>query len=135
MKLQDAYVGESNQIGSWTLIGYTGPGTKIATQTDSTETTNFLYGGGAYKGSDGKATMGGDAVAAAVGKVFPFGNIIFRAWKFNRSKIYHRRLGLAGKVLGLLRLSALHFVGSESVFFLNWKTAKNPYTWVKHFKC
>ena len=76
MKLQDAYVGESNQIGSWTLIGYTGPGTKIATQTDSTETTNFLYGGGAYKGSDGKATIGGDAVAAAVGKVFPFGNIL-----------------------------------------------------------
>lgn len=66
---------------------------------------------------------------------FPFGNIIFRVWKFNRSKIYHRRLGLAGKVLGLLRLNALHFVGSESVFFLNWKTAKNPYTWVKHFKC
>ena len=70
MKLQDAYVGESNQIESWTLIGYTGPGTKIATQTDSTETTNFLYGGGAYKGSDGKATIGGDAVAAAVGKVY-----------------------------------------------------------------
>ena len=67
--------------------------------------------------------------------IFPFGNIIFRVWKFNRSKIYHRRLGLAGKVLGLLRLNALHFVGSESVFFLNWKTAKNPYTWVKHFKC
>ena len=42
---------------------------------------------------------------------------------------------LAGKVSGLLRLNALHFVGSESVFFLNWKTAKNPYTWVKHFKC
>jgi len=97
VKLQDAYVGESNQIGSWTLIGYTGPGTKIATQTDSTETTNFLYGGGAYKGSDGKATIGGDAVAAAVGKAynkilfcgditrwrnaekicfFPFGNIL-----------------------------------------------------------
>ena len=50
--------------------------------------------------------------------IFPFGYIIFRVWKFNRSKIYHRRLGLAGKVLGLLRLSALHFVGSESVFFL-----------------
>jgi hypothetical protein len=67
VKLQDAYVGESNQIGSWTLIGYTGPGTKIASQTDSTETTNFLYGGGAYKGSDGKATIGGEAVTAAVG--------------------------------------------------------------------
>ena len=71
MKSVDAYVGESNQIGSWTLIGYTGPRTKIATQTDSTETTNFLYGGGAYKGSDGKATIGGDAVAAAVDGEMP----------------------------------------------------------------
>ena len=67
MKLLDAYVGESNQIGSWTLIGYTGPGTKVDNQTDSTTTTNFNYGGGAYKGSTGKATIGGEAVTAAVG--------------------------------------------------------------------
>ena len=67
MKLLDAYVGESNQIGSWTLIGYTGPGTKVSGATDSTTTTNFNYGGGAYKGADGKATIGGEAVAGAVG--------------------------------------------------------------------
>ncbi|WP_256382325.1 hypothetical protein [Fibrobacter sp. UWB11] len=29
VKLQDAYAGESNQLGSWSLIGYSGPGTKI----------------------------------------------------------------------------------------------------------
>ena len=69
MKLLDAYVGESNQIGSWTLIGYTGPGTKISGVTDSTETTNFLYGGGEYKGADGKATIGDGAVAGKIGWV------------------------------------------------------------------
>ncbi|WP_405328384.1 hypothetical protein [Fibrobacter sp.] len=59
MKLQDAYVGESNQIGSWTLIGYTGPGTKVDGQTDSTTTTNFNYGGEAYKGAvpEGAASL------------------------------------------------------------------------------
>lgn len=67
VKLLDAYVGESNQIGSWTLIGYTGPGTAISGQTDSTTTTNFNYGGGAYKGATGSALIGNSAVAGAVG--------------------------------------------------------------------
>lgn len=69
MKLQDAYVGESNQIGSWTLIGYTGPGTAVSGQTDSTTTTNFNYGGCEYKGADGKATIGDAAVEAKIGWV------------------------------------------------------------------
>ena len=65
MKLLDAYVGESNQIGSWTLIGYTGPGTSAGT--DSTTTTNFGYSGGHYKGATGSAVIGGEAVAQQVG--------------------------------------------------------------------
>ena len=71
MKLLDAYVGESNQIGSWSLIGYTGPGTAVTGQTDSTTTTNFNYGGCDYKGTgdDGKAAIGGAAVAAKIGWV------------------------------------------------------------------
>lgn len=38
MKLQQAYVAESNAIGGWTLIGYTAPGA-------SGVTTNFTYTG------------------------------------------------------------------------------------------
>lgn len=40
MKLQDAYAAESNQLGGWTLIGYTAPGTK---GDKKFETTNFTY--------------------------------------------------------------------------------------------
>ena len=40
VKLQDAYAAESNQLGGWTLIGYTAPGTK---GTKKYETTNFEY--------------------------------------------------------------------------------------------
>ncbi|WP_297702095.1 hypothetical protein [uncultured Fibrobacter sp.] len=41
MKLQDAYASESNQLGGWTLIGYTAPGTKKSG--NQYETTNFSY--------------------------------------------------------------------------------------------
>ena len=44
IKLQDAYVSESNSLGSWTLIGYVAPGASSATQT-SPQTTNFTYSG------------------------------------------------------------------------------------------
>ena len=44
MKLQDAYVSESNKVGSWKLIGYVAPGAKSASQ--SGKTTNFEYVGG-----------------------------------------------------------------------------------------
>ncbi len=44
IKLQDAYVSESNKVGSWKLIGYVAPGAKSASQTG--KTTNFEYVGG-----------------------------------------------------------------------------------------
>ena len=43
MKLQDAYAAESNQLGTWQLIGYTAPGTKASS--DSYSTTTFTYTG------------------------------------------------------------------------------------------
>lgn len=43
MKLQDAYASESNQLGTWQLIGYTAPGTKASS--DSYSTTTFTYTG------------------------------------------------------------------------------------------
>lgn len=48
LKLLDTYIGENHQIGSWTLIGYVAPGSKVST--DSSKTNNFGYGGGNLKG-------------------------------------------------------------------------------------
>ena len=43
VKLQDAYAAESNQLGTWALIGYTAPGTK---NSDGTfESTVYKYSG------------------------------------------------------------------------------------------
>ena len=44
VKLQDAYVSESNQLGTWELVGYVAPGASSAGQT-SPQTTNFTYYG------------------------------------------------------------------------------------------
>lgn len=44
IKLQDAYVSESNQLGTWELVGYVAPGASSAGQT-SPQTTNFTYYG------------------------------------------------------------------------------------------
>lgn len=44
MKLQDAYVSESNKVGSWKLIGYVAPGSTKA-ETEGA-TTNFAYKAG-----------------------------------------------------------------------------------------
>ena len=44
IKLQDAYVSESNKIGNWTLIGYVAPGASSASDA-SPSTTNFTYYG------------------------------------------------------------------------------------------
>ena len=44
IKLQDAYVSESNQLGSWELVGYVAPGASSANQS-SPQTTNFTYSG------------------------------------------------------------------------------------------
>ena len=43
VKLQDAYVSESNLVGSWAKIGYVAPGAKKAG--DDGTTTNFTYTG------------------------------------------------------------------------------------------
>ena len=71
IKLQDAYVGEHHQIGSWSLIGYIGPGSVVSgsTDRDSSSSSNFNYGGGAYRGASGSATLGGAAVTSKVGWV------------------------------------------------------------------
>ena len=57
VKLQQAYFAESQAIGSWKIIGYTGPGVN---STDKSQTNNFTYEpqSGAPKSSDTKA---GDA--------------------------------------------------------------------------
>ena len=44
VKLQDAYAAESNQLGTWQLIGYTAPGTKKSA--DEFSSTVFKYTGG-----------------------------------------------------------------------------------------
>ena len=44
VKLQDAYVSESNKVGSWKLIGYVAPGSTSAATEGST--TNFAYTAG-----------------------------------------------------------------------------------------
>ena len=41
IKLQQAYVSESNSLGGWTMIGYSGPGASDAAA--SSHTTNFGY--------------------------------------------------------------------------------------------
>lgn len=41
MKLQDAYVSESNMVGDWQMIGYVAPG--AAKAGDVGKTTNFEY--------------------------------------------------------------------------------------------
>ena len=54
IKLQDAYVSESNKVGSWKLIGYVAPGAKSASTEG--ETTNFKY-------VAGSPAVDGDAAA------------------------------------------------------------------------
>ena len=43
VKLQQAYVSESNVLGGWTMIGYSGPGS--SDNASSSHTTNFGYSG------------------------------------------------------------------------------------------
>ena len=56
IKLQDAYVSESNAVGTWKLIGYVAPGaTSAATQGS---TTNFDYtAGGTTVSIDGSSAI------------------------------------------------------------------------------
>ena len=71
MKLQDAYAGESNQLGSWSLIGYSGPGTVVSGATDTTTTNNFEYGGGSLHGTG--ATGASVAINATSGAASTIG--------------------------------------------------------------
>ena len=64
-KMQDTYIGETHQLGSWSLIGYIGPGANVAT--DSTKSINFGYGGGALKGSGASVILNRSSSAATVG--------------------------------------------------------------------
>ena len=57
VKLQNTYIGERHMLGSWSVIGYISPGTRISS--DSSITTNFSYGGGDIKGD-------GDGVSVAI---------------------------------------------------------------------
>lgn len=62
MKLQEAYTAERNQIGSWGLIGYTGPGSAATGTTDTSYTTNFGFGGelGGTTGDDASVAIDPD---------------------------------------------------------------------------
>lgn len=64
-KLQDAHIGETHQLGSWSIIGYIAPGSIVAT--DSTRSTNFGYGGGALKGAGATAAFNGASSSSIVG--------------------------------------------------------------------
>ena len=64
-KMQDTYIGETHQLGSWSLIGYIGPGANVAT--DSSKSTNFGYGGGTLKGSEASVVLKKSSNAATVG--------------------------------------------------------------------
>ncbi len=70
IKLQDAYVSESNKVGSWKLIGYVAPGSAKAESEG--ETTNFKYLAGgtlAANGSDAAVASFNATTWAAVNKV------------------------------------------------------------------
>jgi prepilin-type N-terminal cleavage/methylation domain-containing protein len=54
IKLQDAYVSESNKVGSWMLIGYVSPGSTTASSEGST--TNFGYLAGDIDADETSAT-------------------------------------------------------------------------------
>lgn len=69
MKLQDAYAAESNKLGTWTLIGYTAPGTK-ANDGATSSSTNFKYSSSTTEAVDltetGAAADGGWIATALV---------------------------------------------------------------------
>ncbi|MBP5768259.1 MAG: type II secretion system protein [Fibrobacter sp.] len=72
IKLQDAYVSESNKVGSWHLIGYVSPGSTTASSAGAT--TNFAYLAGspavnATEGSDISTYANDTKVWGAANKV------------------------------------------------------------------
>ena len=68
VKLQDAYVSESNKVGSWTKIGYVAPG---GTSAGAASTTNFSY----IPGSADDAALGGEGGYSAA-KEWAAANIV-----------------------------------------------------------
>ncbi len=68
IKLQDAYVSESNKVGSWKLIGYVAPGSTSAASEGST--TNFAYTAGTDLASNGSTLdIDGSSGVGTAGKV------------------------------------------------------------------
>ncbi len=71
IKLQDAYVSESNMVGTWQLIGYVAPGSTSAAS-EGAGTTNFKYLAGdlAANAASAQAVQGFSGVTwAAANKV------------------------------------------------------------------
>ena len=64
-KMQETYIGETHQLGSWSIIGYIGPGSIIST--DSTQSSTFGYGGGTLKGGGATVTLSGSSGTATIG--------------------------------------------------------------------
>ena len=67
IKLQNSYIGERHMFGSWAVIGYISPGTRVST--DSSVTTNFYYGSGDIKGNGAEASVAIEANSVTVGWV------------------------------------------------------------------
>ncbi len=67
IKLQNSYIGERHMLGSWAVIGYISPGTRVSA--DSSVTTNFCYGSGDIKGNGADASVAIVANSVTVGWV------------------------------------------------------------------
>jgi len=50
VKLQEAYASENNDVGTWTQIGYKGPGEQFSDNKSSSKTAAFGYQGTNTKG-------------------------------------------------------------------------------------
>ena len=64
VKLENTYIGEKHMLGSWSVIGYISPGTKVTA--DSSMTSNFCYGGGDIKGNGTNASIALEANSVTV---------------------------------------------------------------------
>ncbi len=64
VKLQQAYVSESNVLGGWTMIGYSAPG--ASDNASSSHTTNFGYNSSIAAGSTTNTTIANDWAAASL---------------------------------------------------------------------
>ncbi len=67
VKLQSTYIGERHMLGSWSVIGYGSPGTKISV--DSSLTTNFSYGSGDIKSNGNNVSVAIAANSVTIGWV------------------------------------------------------------------